>query len=117
MDIRDILSLVSAVIGPRERIILGFVGGVFVGLVILGWIFWPVDWKNAAPVDLHSGYRQIYLETVAHIYDINRDKLSIKGSASTQAQPEDTAGTDSTEPKQKPTRAKVVITPQSAGTN
>ena len=51
------------------------------------------------------------------VYDINRDKLSIKGSASTQAQPEDTAGTDSTEPKQKPTRAKVVITPQSAGTN
>ena len=78
MDIKDILSLVSAVIGPRERIILGFVGGLLIGLVILGWMLWPVQWKDAAPVDLHSGYRQIYLETVAHIYDINHDDAAAR---------------------------------------
>lgn len=75
--IKELLSLVSAVLGPRERIILsgvlGFVVGLFIGLVLLGWNWWTVDWKDAAPVDLHPGYRQIYLETVSHIYDINRD--------------------------------------------
>jgi hypothetical protein len=75
--IKELLSLVSAILGPRERIILssvlGFAVGLFIGLVILGWNWWTVDWKDAAPADLHPGYRQIYLETVAHIYDINRD--------------------------------------------
>jgi hypothetical protein len=75
--IKELLSLVSAILGTRERIILsgvlGFVLGLFIGLVILGWNWWTVDWKDAAPADLHPGYRQTYLETVAHIYDINRD--------------------------------------------
>jgi hypothetical protein len=75
VDIKDILSLVSAIIGPRERIYLGIVGGlvvgVFVGLVILGWGIAPLQWKDAAPVDLHSGYRQIYIESVARIYEMD----------------------------------------------
>lgn len=77
VDIKDLMSLVSAVIGPRERIILsgvlGFVVGLFMGLVILGWNWWTVDWKDAAPVDLQSGYRQIYLESAARIYEMDRN--------------------------------------------
>jgi hypothetical protein len=71
VDIKDLMSLVSAIIGPRERIYLGFAGGVVVGLVLLGWILWPVQWKDAAPADLHEGYRQIYLESVARIYEMD----------------------------------------------
>jgi hypothetical protein len=71
VDIKDLMSLVSAVIGPRERIYLGFAGGVVVGLVLLGWLLWPVQWKDAAPTDLHEGYRQIYLESVARIYEMD----------------------------------------------
>jgi hypothetical protein len=71
VDIKDLLSLVSAIVGPRERIYLGFAGGVIIGLVLLGWLLWPVQWKDAAPVDLHSGYRQIYLESVARIYEMD----------------------------------------------
>jgi len=73
VDIKDLLSLVSAIIGPRERIYLGFAGGVIVGLVLLGWILWPVQWKDAAPTDLHEGYRQIYLESVARIYEMDHN--------------------------------------------
>lgn len=48
------------------------------------------------------------------VYNITDDKLSIKGAATTQAQSEQTGETASTEKPKKPTRAKVVITPQSA---
>ena len=47
-------------------------------------------------------------------YDIGADKLSIKGAAQTQAQSGETGDTESSEKPKKPTRAKVVITPQSA---
>lgn len=42
------------------------------------------------------------------VYDINKDKLSIKGSASTETKKEGTGTTDKTT---KPGRAKVIITP------
>jgi hypothetical protein len=45
------------------------VGGFLVGLVIFGWVIWPVQWKDAAPVDLQATYRQTYLETVARVYE------------------------------------------------
>ena len=67
MGIKDLLGIVGALLGTRERIILSFVGGVLVGLIIFGWLIWPVQWKDAAPVDLQQGYRQIYLEVVSRI--------------------------------------------------
>ncbi len=71
MGIKDLLGIAGAILGTRERIILSFVGGFLVGLVIFGWAIWPVGWKNAAPVDLHPDYRQIYLETVARTWATN----------------------------------------------
>ena len=67
MGIKDLLGIVGALLGARERIILSFVGGFLVGLIIFGWLIWPVQWKDAAPVDLQQGYRQIYLEVVSRI--------------------------------------------------
>lgn len=48
------------------------------------------------------------------VYNITNEKLSIKGAATTQKQTGDSGGGATTEAPQKPTRAKVVITPQSA---
>jgi hypothetical protein len=71
VGIRDMLSVVGALLGTRGKIILGFVFGLLIGLIILGWWLWPVQWKDAAPVDLAPGYRQIYLETVARISEVD----------------------------------------------
>jgi hypothetical protein len=65
VGIKDLLSIAGALLGTRGKIGLSFFVGLIVGLVILGWVIWPVQWKDAAPVDLQQGYRQIYLETVA----------------------------------------------------
>jgi hypothetical protein len=78
VGIKDYLGVLSALLGTRGKVILSFVGGFVIGLVILGWVIWPVQWKDAAPVDLQQDYRQAYLHTVARIseadpgVDLNR---------------------------------------------
>jgi len=64
--------------------IISFLIGLLVGLVVLGWWLWPVEWKDAAPVDLHQDYRQVYLEAVADLYeaDPGADLNRLLGDAS-----------------------------------
>lgn len=69
MGIKDLLGIAGALLGTRERIILSCVFGFLVGLIIFGWVIWPVQWKDAAPTDLQKGYRYTYLETVARSLD------------------------------------------------
>jgi hypothetical protein len=69
VSLKDLLGIVGALLGTRERIILSFVGGLLIGLIVLGWWIWPVQWKDAAPADLEEGYRQSYLVTVAGLYE------------------------------------------------
>jgi len=52
---------------------LAFGLGLVVGLVVLGWWLFPVQWRNAAPVDLARGYQADYLAMVAESYAQNRD--------------------------------------------
>jgi hypothetical protein len=40
---------------------LGFVLGLFVGLVVLGWGVWPVQWTNADPTNMRSDLQDTYL--------------------------------------------------------
>ena len=40
---------------------LGFVVGLFIGLVLLGWGLWPVQWTNAEPSSLRSDLQEDYL--------------------------------------------------------
>lgn len=68
MGIKDLLGVVSALLGTRERIVLSFVGGFLIGLIVFGWWILPIQWKDAAPVDLAEGFRFSYLDTVARIY-------------------------------------------------
>lgn len=42
--------------------ILGFIVGLIIGLPLLGWLVIPVQWTNAAPVNLHPGYQDIWLQ-------------------------------------------------------
>ena len=69
MGLKDLFSVVNALLGTREKIILSFIGGFLIGWLIVGYLIWPLQWENAAPVDLAPGYRQIYLNTVARIHE------------------------------------------------
>lgn len=48
--------------------IAAFVLGLIIGLVMLGWWLWPAEWTDAAPEQLHPGYREMYLRMAIESY-------------------------------------------------
>lgn len=49
----------------------GFVIGLFIGLVVLGWWLWPVQWTDAGPSDLRAEFQQVYLRMAIDSYTRN----------------------------------------------
>jgi hypothetical protein len=46
---------------PLVTAVLGFLVGLFIGLVVLGWGLWPVQWTNADPSSLRPDVQEDYL--------------------------------------------------------
>lgn len=53
--------------------IISFVVGLFIGLVVLGWWLWPVQWTDAGPSDLRPEFQEIYLRMAIDSYTLNQD--------------------------------------------
>lgn len=53
--------------------IISFVVGLLIGLVVLGWWLWPVQWTDAGPSDLRIEYQEIYLRMAIDSYTLNQD--------------------------------------------
>jgi len=53
--------------------IISFVVGLFIGLVVLGWWLWPVQWTDAGPDDLRIEYQEIYLRGAIDSYTLHQD--------------------------------------------
>jgi len=53
--------------------IAAFIVGLFIGLVILGWWLWPVQWTDAAPADLRPEFQEIYLRMAIDQYTLRPD--------------------------------------------
>ena len=60
-----------AMVSLRTKYILTFLTGLIIGLLVLGWWLWPVQWTSGAPVDLAKGYRDFYLRAIAIAYSSN----------------------------------------------
>lgn len=52
---------------------IAFLVGALVGLAVLGWWLWPVEWTDALPADLREDQQEAYMLTVAQAYDLNGD--------------------------------------------
>ncbi|MCS7039717.1 MAG: hypothetical protein NZP34_08955, partial [Caldilineales bacterium] len=59
--------------GPTLTYVLVFVVGLLIGLVVLGWVVFPVRWTQALPADLRVEYRDDYLRLVAESYALTGD--------------------------------------------
>jgi hypothetical protein len=46
---------------PVVACVAGFILGLFIGLVVLGWGLWPVQWTNASPSSLRPDLQDDYL--------------------------------------------------------
>lgn len=58
---------------PLAAGIIGFALGLFIGLVILGWWLWPVEWKDAASVDLRQDLKTDYLSMAIDSFSMRKD--------------------------------------------
>jgi len=58
--------------------ILGFVVGLIIGLVVLGWWLWPVQWYDASPAQLEAGWQDMWLEMSIHTYGTTLDAAAAK---------------------------------------
>ncbi len=53
--------------------IVSFVVGLLIGLVVLGWWLWPVQWTDAGPSDLRPEFQETYLRMAIDSYTLNQD--------------------------------------------
>lgn len=58
---------------PLIVAIAGFVVGAIVGLVVLGWGIWPVQWTNATPEHLSADWQAEYMRASIEGFSLNRD--------------------------------------------
>jgi hypothetical protein len=68
---------------PIATGIVAFIAGLFIGLVLLGWWLWPVQWSDAAPkhlrLDLQEDYMRMALDSYARTPDEELVKRVIDG--------------------------------------
>jgi hypothetical protein len=57
---------------PYVALAVAFVVGLIVGLPILGWLVFPVQWVDASPADLTARFQQEYVQLVADSYALNQ---------------------------------------------
>ncbi len=63
---------------PGIAVIVAFILGLIIGLPILGWTVWPVEWTDASPQALAQSDQDKFLRTVAELYSLdgnNADKV------------------------------------------
>jgi hypothetical protein len=56
-----------------REVVVAFLLGAVVGLVVLGWWLWPVEWTNADPNDLRDSHQASYFQTIADSYALTGD--------------------------------------------
>ena len=91
---------------PLYAGLAGFLAGLIVGLPILGWVVWPVQWTDAAPQHLRSDLQVEYLRMTIDSYSRNGDEglvmkrwqdLGVAGEPALKALSNDPGSLDSKE--------------------
>jgi len=63
---------------PKIAAAIGFVFGIIIGLFVLGYWLFPVQWTDAAPEKLHPDYQDVYFCMTAQSYFKTGDAATAK---------------------------------------
>ena len=63
---------------PGLALLIAFVAGLFIGLFVLGWWLWPVQWTGGGPQDLAEADQARYVRTVAELYSHQGDQQKVR---------------------------------------
>jgi len=66
-------SIPNRIRNPWVTAALGFLVGLLIGLPLLGWWAWPIQWTDATPAQLREDYRLDYLRMTVISYSLTRD--------------------------------------------
>jgi len=58
--------------------IAAFIIGVLIGLIVLGWWLWPVQWKDAGPQHLRVEFKELYLRMAIDSYTLTQDQATAR---------------------------------------
>lgn len=58
---------------PRTLALVGFLIGLFIGWIVIGWGLWPVAWVDASPDDLEATWQEDFLRMAIDSYGIKPD--------------------------------------------
>jgi hypothetical protein len=58
---------------PRTLTLVGFLIGLFIGWIGIGWGLWPMEWVDASPSDLEATWQEDYLRMVVDSYEVKDD--------------------------------------------
>ncbi len=58
---------------PIALVLVGFVIGLFIGWIVIGWGLWPVAWVDASPSDLEATFQEDYLRMAIDSYGAKVD--------------------------------------------
>ncbi len=58
---------------PLVAGVVGFVVGLLIGWIVIGWGLWPVQWTDAGPNDLHEHWGEDYLRMAIDSYALYPD--------------------------------------------
>ncbi len=63
---------------PDIAVLVSFILGLVIGLVVLGWGIWPVQWTDAGPAQLAKADQARYIRTVAELYSHQGDQQKVR---------------------------------------
>ncbi|MFN2179344.1 MAG: hypothetical protein ACK2UV_07655 [Candidatus Promineifilaceae bacterium] len=63
---------------PAWSMLAAFVVGLLIGLVVLGWWLFPVEWTDATPGQLAEPYQQAWVRAVSELYAFTNDTMMVQ---------------------------------------
>lgn len=63
---------------PELSVLVAFIIGLVIGLVVLGWGLWPVQWTDAGPQHLAEADQARYIRDVADLYSFQGDQQRVR---------------------------------------
>ena len=63
---------------PELAVLVAFVAGLAIGLFVLGWGLFPVEWTGAGPQDMAEADQARYIRAVADLYSFQGDQQKVR---------------------------------------
>lgn len=65
---------------PGTSMLVSFILGLIIGLVVLGWWLFPVEYTGTSPAGLFAEYQAIYVRNVAELFSFDNNQEKVRAA-------------------------------------